>query len=181
MNKVLPPHFAFRCAWLVVSGFVVALLLVWALAGCFMDGEDELDQTVPWLVVLGGGAYSVPKALLKDLPDAEVDVAEIEPSLFDLGKNYFAVPDDARLHNFVQDGRRFLQETDASYGLIFSDVYASLYSVPAQFTTKEFFALAKSRLEPDGLFVANLIGDVSRQEPSFIFSSYIYEQPRVCR
>jgi len=55
MNKVLPPHFAFRCAWLVVSGFVVALLLVWALAGCFMDGEDELDQTVPWLVVLGGG------------------------------------------------------------------------------------------------------------------------------
>lgn len=41
--------------WLVLSGLVVSLLVAWALAGCFMEGEDELDQAVPWLVVLGGG------------------------------------------------------------------------------------------------------------------------------
>src|SRR3990167_3610416 len=32
-------------------------------------------------LVLGGGAYSVPQAILKSVPDASVDVVEIEPSL----------------------------------------------------------------------------------------------------
>lgn len=36
-------------------GIGVSLLVTWALAGLFMEGEDELDQTVPLLVVLGGG------------------------------------------------------------------------------------------------------------------------------
>jgi hypothetical protein len=31
------------------------LLTAWALAGCFMEGEDELEGAIPWLVVLGGG------------------------------------------------------------------------------------------------------------------------------
>lgn len=44
-----------RRTWLVLLGFVVLLLVAWALAGRFMEGEDELDQVVPWLVVLGGG------------------------------------------------------------------------------------------------------------------------------
>jgi uncharacterized SAM-binding protein YcdF (DUF218 family) len=33
----------------------VLVLASWALAGFFMEGEDELDHPVPWLVVLGGG------------------------------------------------------------------------------------------------------------------------------
>jgi uncharacterized SAM-binding protein YcdF (DUF218 family) len=44
-----------RRPWLLLSGFVVSLLVVWTLVGCFMGGEDQLDQTVPYLVVLGGG------------------------------------------------------------------------------------------------------------------------------
>jgi uncharacterized SAM-binding protein YcdF (DUF218 family) len=31
------------------------LLLAWSLAGWFMEGEDELDHLVHWVVVLGGG------------------------------------------------------------------------------------------------------------------------------
>jgi uncharacterized SAM-binding protein YcdF (DUF218 family) len=33
---------------------VLLVLTTWALAGFFMDGEDELDHVVPWLVILGG-------------------------------------------------------------------------------------------------------------------------------
>lgn len=55
MNKVVPSHFSGRRIWLLVSGLLASLLVTWALAGCFMDGDDELDQIVPWLVVLGGG------------------------------------------------------------------------------------------------------------------------------
>ena len=121
-------------------------------------------------LVLGGGAYSVPKALLKELPDVEVDVAEIEPSLFELAKQYFGVTESTRLHNHVQDGRRFLQETRSTYDLIFGDVYYSYFSVPPQFTTHEFFTLARARLNRDGVFVANMIGDLSRRQPSLIMA-----------
>lgn len=122
------------------------------------------------VLAIGGGAYSVPKAILGENSKVNVDVAEIEPGLFELAKKYFRVPDEPRLKNYIQDGRRFLQATQKRYDLIFSDVYYSLLSVPVHFTTEEFFRLAKSRLSEDGVFIANLIGSLSRQKPSFILS-----------
>jgi spermidine synthase len=121
-------------------------------------------------LVLGGGAYSIPKALLHDLPDAVIDVAEIEPSFLDLAKRYFGAAESPRLRNYVEDGRRFLQDSDTQYDLIFGDVYYSYFSVPPQFTTREFFALARSRLRREGVFIANMIGDLSRREPSLIMA-----------
>ena len=121
-------------------------------------------------LVIGGGAYSIPKALLKDLPNATVDVSEIEPSLYELAQKYFKLTKSDRLNNYTEDGRRLLHDTDNNYDLIFSDVYYSLFSIPAHFTTQEFFEIAKSRLNNNGIFIANLIGDLSRQEPSLIMS-----------
>ena len=152
----------------------------------FLDSDDPSDLVYDYTkyfrlykiftprvrnaLVLGGGAYSIPKAMLRELPDAVVDVAEIEPSFFDLSKRYFRTMDAPRLHNYVQDGRRFLQDTDKKYDVMFGDVYFSYFSVPPHFTTKEFFELAKNRLSPDGVFVANMIGDLSRQQPSLIMA-----------
>lgn len=55
MNNEKSYHasFIFRNGWL--PRLFVSILIPWALAGFFMGGEDEFDQTVPWLVVLGGG------------------------------------------------------------------------------------------------------------------------------
>jgi spermidine synthase len=121
-------------------------------------------------LVLGGGAYSIPKALLHELPNATVDVAEIEPSFLDLARRYFGLSDSPRLRNFVEDGRRYLADADTHYDLIFGDVYYSYFSVPPHFTTQEFFTLAKNRLRPEGVFIANMIGDLSRREPSLIMA-----------
>jgi hypothetical protein len=119
---------------------------------------------------IGGGAYSMPKALLAETKDTNIDVSEIEPSLFELGKKYFRVPDDPRLKNHIEDGRRFLYDSNKKYDLIFSDVYFSFYSVPSHFTTKEFFALAKDKLSDNGIFLANFIGSLSRDKDSLLFS-----------
>lgn len=121
-------------------------------------------------LVIGGAAYSIPKVLLAQSPYMKVDVAEIEPSLYELSKKYFKVKDDPRLKNYVMDGRRLLTTSKKQYNLIFSDVYYSLYSIPSHFTTKEFFQTAKAKLSKNGLFMANLIGDLSPRQPSFIFS-----------
>lgn len=121
-------------------------------------------------LVIGGGAYSIPKALLRDLPNATIDVSEIEPSLFELSKKYFRLPASPRLQNFTEDGRRLLEKSGKNYDMIFSDVYYSLYSIPAHFTTREFFDLANDRLNTDGIFIANMIGSLSREQPSLILS-----------
>lgn len=121
-------------------------------------------------LVIGGGAYSIPKALLSELPDTSVDVAEIEPTLFDLAKTYFKTGDNPNLHNYTEDGRRLLADSKKNYDLIFSDVYYSLFSIPAHFTTEEFFKIAKSKLNNDGIFIASIVGNLSRQEPSFTMS-----------
>lgn len=122
------------------------------------------------ILFIGGGSYSMPKTLLDELPNANVDVAEIEPSLFELAKKYFNLPDNPRLTNYTEDGRRLLHDTNKEYDLIFSDVYHSLFSIPAHFTTEEFFQIAHDKLSVDGVFYANIIGDLRRQGKSLIFS-----------
>lgn len=152
----------------------------------FLDSDDPTDLVYDYTkyyslyklfkpdtkqaLVLGGGAYTIPKALLSDLPDATVEVSEIEPSLHRLGQQYFKVPETPRLVDHAEDGRRFLANSSKKHDLIFSDVYYSLYSVPSHFTTLEFFQLAHDRLNNDGVFIGNLIGNLSRQKPSLVLS-----------
>ncbi len=121
-------------------------------------------------LVIGGGAYSIPKALLRDSPQMHVDVAEIEPELYQLAKTYFNLSDNPRLTNYTEDGRQLLARNTKQYDTIVSDVYYSLFSIPPQFTTKEFFTLARSRLSENGVFIGNFAGYLDANNPSFIGS-----------
>lgn len=120
--------------------------------------------------IIGGGAYSIPKALLKDSPDLYIDVTEIEPELFSLAKQYFNLQENIRLVNYTEDGRYYLTKNKKIYDLMVTDVYYSFFSIPIQFTTKEFFELAKNRLSENGVFVGNFAGSLSKKPPSFILS-----------
>lgn len=145
------------------------------------DGSMAFDYTkyfdlyrlfVPELraaLAIGGGAYNVPAAILRDAPRAIVDVAEIDPSLHALARRHFALPEDARLRNHVVDGRRFLHDSAGSYDLIFSDAYRSFVSAPPQFATREFFALAKRRLRPGGVLIANFYGSLAPDTRATIY------------
>ena len=121
-------------------------------------------------LAIGGGAYSVPRAILRDAPRAIVDVAEVDPSLHALARRYFDLPGDARLRNHVIDGRRFLHDTQERYDLIFSDAYRSFISAPPQFATLEFFRLARSRLREDGVLIANFYGSLAPDARATIYS-----------
>lgn len=133
-------------------------------------------------LAIGGGAYTVPRAILRDAPGAIVDVAEIEPALLPLARRYFDLPDSPRLRNHVVDGRRFLRDSSQLYDLIFVDVYRAFASVPMQFTTREFFALAQQRLAPDGVIVVNVyasLGDELRPLLEALVATMRSELPRV--
>lgn len=123
-------------------------------------------------LVIGGGIFSIPQALARSFGEnGHVHIAEIEPSLEDVAQDYFHFKkDNPQLEVFHEDGRQMLARMEDTYDVIVSDVYYSLYSIPTHFTTKEFFTLAESRLNENGVFIGNLIGSLSRTQPSFIFS-----------
>jgi len=122
---------------------------------------------------LGGGLYSMPRALLhENQAIGSVDVAEIDPDLYPLAREYFNLTEDKRLTNYIGDGRRYLVETDKQYGMIFADVYYSLYAIPIHFTTREFFQLAKTRLTEDGFILMNVIGSLDKDKNQFLLSEF---------
>ncbi len=120
----------------------------------------ELGWEPKTALVVGAGAYSVPKYLLDNFPDITVDVVDIEPDLYPLAKSYFEVTEDLRLNNVVADGRRYLSETQKKYDVIFLDAYGSLYSVPSHMVSLEFFKLMNDHLSDKGLVLANVIGNL---------------------
>ncbi len=118
-------------------------------------------MTTPHLsraLVIGGGIYTIPKALIAKSETAVVDVVDIEPGLREIATTYFDLPDSPRIVSHTMDGRRFIEETPHRYDLIYSDVYHSLFAIPSHFTTQEFFEEAKAKLTPTGIFMANVIG-----------------------
>lgn len=131
---------------------------------------EVLDTKIEKAFIIGGGTYSIPKVLLYEYPEARIDVSEIEPSLQSLAIKYFSLPKSDHVTTLVEDGRRLLSDSTEKYDLIFSDVYYSLFSIPAHFTTVEFFQLAKARLDDDGIFVGNMFGDLSRDQDSLILT-----------
>lgn len=127
-------------------------------------------DSIKHALVIGGGAYLVPLNLLRDLPHVQVDTVEIEPSLVTLAEEYFALPHTPRHRPFTADGRRFLQQSDVRYDFIFGDPYYSYYTVPAHLATVEFFQLVADRLTDEGVFIANVVGSLTPDDPSFALS-----------
>ncbi len=151
--------------------------------GIYLNKEEQLfDYTKYYLLyrifkpdlkntlVIGGGAYTIPKALLKVSDETLVEVAEIEPSLLGVAKKYFGLADEERLKNYIEDGRRFLERSENSYDLIYSDAFNSAKAIPAHLSTREFFQLVKEHLSKDGIFIINAVGRLEQRAPSLLFS-----------
>jgi spermidine synthase len=120
-------------------------------------------------VGLGGG--SGPKRFWRDFPQLEVAAVELDEDVVDVAYRFFALPRHPRLEVEVEDGRRYLQTTDEKWDVILLDAYYS-DSVPFHLTTREFLDLARSRLNPGGIVVANVIGSVEGSGSKLFRSFY---------
>lgn len=109
-------------------------------------------------VGLGGG--SIPGFLHAALPEAVLDVAEIDPDVVEVAQDWFDVRPDARLRVHVADGRRFIEDVTDPYDAIFLDAYGAS-DVPAALTTHEFLQATRRALAPNGAVIANLWSDAS--------------------
>jgi spermidine synthase len=89
------------------------------------------------------------------LPDKRVKVAELDRNVLELSREYFGY----RLNNvIVGDGREILAgEAPHGYDFIILDAFNGT-GTPLHLTSREFFRLAKDKLDSGGIILLNLMG-----------------------
>jgi spermidine synthase len=118
-------------------------------------------------VGLGGG--SAPKRFAHDFPQLDLQVVELDPDVVAVARKYFALPGSIPVD--VEDGRRWLERHDRRFDVIAIDAYYA-DAVPFHMTTAEFLQLVRTRLNPGGVVVANVIGSLRGPGSEFLRSVY---------
>ena len=108
------------------------------------------------VLVIGGGMFTFPGALLAMLPDVQIDVVEIDKDLPKIARKYFGLKRDSRLNIFHCDGIRYLQDTKSKYDLIIIDAFQDT-DVPSQFLTKETAFTIRDHMTFRGITAMNII------------------------
>jgi spermidine synthase len=119
------------------------------------------------ILVLGGGAMTMPAHLSKLYPQAIVDVVEIDGQLEDIAKKYFYYEKTPNITLYAEDARTFINNYKGElYDVIFIDVYRSLYMIPFHVITREAMQKVSDLAVDDGIIITNVISteDVDGKE-----------------
>lgn len=126
-------------------------------------GEWDMPLVVPPLLghplrsalVIGNAGGSTARALAAMYPGVRIDGVELDPALTDLARRWFALDSIPGLTTHTDDGRVYLETTDAHWDLIVVDAYQQAY-IPFHLVTREFFALARDHLTAGGAIALNV-------------------------
>lgn len=115
----------------------------------------------PKALVIGGGGYTFPRYAMEALPEARVDVVEIDPKVTQVARDYLGLKDYPNLRAIHMDGRQFVAEKAApgSYDLVVQDAVNDL-SVPAHLMTREYNGAVKAAMKPGGVYLLTIIDSV---------------------
>jgi predicted membrane-bound spermidine synthase len=106
-------------------------------------------------MVVGLGSGATASAVLHH-PGVQADVAEISPEIVQAARHFAAwnarVLDNPRMSLRIVDAREFLLLTPKRYDVIVSEPTNVWVPGVANLFTREFYDVARSRLEPGGLF-----------------------------
>ncbi len=123
--------------------------------GYLIEPIAALGRPPRSMAILGNGAGTTARAYGKYFPDTAIDGVEIDGELNEIGRKYFDLRDRPGLRLFAEDARPFLRRTDRRYDAILVDAYRQPY-IPFYLTTREFFELARDRLNPGGVVIVNV-------------------------
>ena len=109
------------------------------------------------LLIVGLGGGSIPTALREILPQAQIDVVEIDPAVTRVARRYFNFREDPKMKVFEVDGRVYVKRAlraGTKYDVVMLDAFDHEY-IPEHLLTREFLTEVKSLLTPQGVLVAN--------------------------
>lgn len=121
------------------------------------------------MIGLGGG--TVPTRYAHDYPSMTVEVAELDPQVLAIAKQYFAQPGFDRVHAAVLDGRLFVMRSQARYDIVLLDAYL-IDTIPFHLATLEFWQTVRAHLAPEGVVAWNIIGALSGPRSALFRSMY---------
>ena len=107
---------------------------------------------------IGGGGYTYPRWVEWALPQATVEVVEIDPSVTEAAYEHLGLPRDSRIVSYNLDGRQFVHELapKGRYAMVVQDAVNDL-SVPFHIMTKEYNDQVKTLLAPGGVYLLTVI------------------------
>lgn len=130
------------------------------------------------ILLIGGGAGSIPKFIQKYFPDTKVDVVEIDPEIDKISQAYFKFNPSKNINTFTQDGRVYIKKAQKKYDIVMLDAFRGGY-IPFHLLTKEFLEETKSKLKPNGIIISNTFSGskIRKKENGTYFSVFknLYE------
>ncbi len=114
-----------------------------------------LDREPQNVLFVGLGAGAMPKYFNRYYPEANTDIAEIDPDMVPVAQKYFYFKENEKMRVTVEDGRIFVKRSRKKYDWIILDAYQNDY-IPFHLTTVEFLKEVRSRLKEDGVVVSNI-------------------------
>jgi spermidine synthase len=109
------------------------------------------------ILIIGLGGGTLAHTLEKLLPQAQIDVVEIDPAVLRVAEQYFSFQPAERVHVTIEDGRAYVRRMlrgNKRYQLIMLDAYERQY-IPEHMLTREFLTEVRSLLTADGVVAAN--------------------------
>jgi len=118
--------------------------------------EEKSIEAGDKILVLGGGAYTLPRYLAEKYPEAQIDVVEIDPELIQIAREHFEYNDPKNVTSYAVDARAYVNTTKEQYDVVLVDVF-SHDQTPFTFVTKEYGQAMRRITKPDGIVAVNII------------------------
>lgn len=122
-----------------------------------MGGTLFMGAAPKRVLIVGLGGGSIPTALRELLPEAQIDVVEIDPAVTRVARQFFGFRDGPKMKVFEVDGRVYVKRAlreGVKYDAILLDAFDHEY-IPEHLLTREFLTEVKSLLSPTGVLVGN--------------------------
>ena len=120
-----------------------------------------LNASPKKVLIIGEGGGTIPTALQEMLPDAQIDLVELDKSVDTVARQYFDFKPNAKMRVFIEDGRVFVKRMipqKPNYDMVLLDAFDADY-IPEHMLTREFLQEVKSIMTPNGVIVANTFSD----------------------
>lgn len=138
MNKEAPERFVMNYTQMMM-------------ASLFMNPQPRS------VLIVGLGGGTLPRALTQVVPNATIDVVEIDPAVVKVAKQYFDFRTSPQVRVYEIDGRVFVkraQREGRKYDLVMLDAFDHEY-IPEHLLTKQFLEEVASLLTDRGVLAAN--------------------------
>jgi hypothetical protein len=113
------------------------------------------------ILILGGGAFTLPIALMKEFPNLIIDVVELDPDLLDIAEKYFEFTPSSNVRVHISDGRRYLDNHQQKYDMIVVDVF-SHDAIPDAFQSSDFITSVAQHGKKCNVFHKQIIAPITQ-------------------